>query len=40
LKEALIRRLETGNTPVSMPAAAAYRQLAGQHGYDLDKLAG
>jgi hypothetical protein len=30
---------ETGNTPVSMPAAAAYRRLAEQHGYDLDRLA-
>jgi transcriptional regulator with XRE-family HTH domain len=39
LKEALIRRLETGNTPVSMPAASAYRQLARECGYDLDQLA-
>jgi transcriptional regulator with XRE-family HTH domain len=39
VKEALIRRLETGNTPVSMPAAAAYRQLAREYGHDLDQLA-
>jgi transcriptional regulator with XRE-family HTH domain len=41
LKEAQVRRLETGNMPVSMPAAAAYRQLAEQRGLDhvLDQLA-
>jgi transcriptional regulator with XRE-family HTH domain len=39
LKETIVRRMETGNMPVSMPAAAAYRQLAQKYGRDLDQLA-
>jgi hypothetical protein len=31
--------METGNMPVSLPVAAAYRQLAQQKGLDLDRLA-
>jgi transcriptional regulator with XRE-family HTH domain len=38
LKEASVRRMETGNMPPSMQAIAAYRRLAAEHGYDLDKL--
>jgi transcriptional regulator with XRE-family HTH domain len=38
-KETIVRRMETGNMPVSMPVAAAYRQLAQQKGLDLDRLA-
>jgi transcriptional regulator with XRE-family HTH domain len=38
-KETIVRRVETGNMPVSLPVAAAYRQLAQQKGLDLDRLA-
>jgi hypothetical protein len=30
--------METVNMPVSLPVAAAYRQLAERHGRDLDQL--
>jgi transcriptional regulator with XRE-family HTH domain len=39
LKEAQVRRMETGNMPVSMPAGEQYRRLAAEHGVDLDRLA-
>ena len=39
LKEGQVRRMETGNMPVSMPAAEQYRRLAAEHGVDLDRLA-
>jgi ribosome-binding protein aMBF1 (putative translation factor) len=39
LKESIVRRMETGNMPLSMPAIAAYRRLTAEHGYDSDKLA-
>jgi len=38
VKEIVIRRVEAGNMPISMPLADAYRQLAREHGIDLDNL--
>lgn len=39
LKEIAVRRMETGGMPIAAPIADAYRQLAREHGYDLDQLA-
>jgi len=39
LKEPIVRRVETGNMPVSIEVATRYRQLAEQNGLDLDQLA-
>jgi len=39
LKEGQVRRMETGNMPVSMPAAEQYRRVAAEHGIDFDRLA-
>ena len=39
LKEGQVRRMETGNMSVSMPAAEQYRRLAAECGVDLDRLA-
>ena len=39
LREAVVRRAETGNLPLSMEQAERYRRIASQHGLDLDQIA-